>query len=583
MIKRWNLQPTTEEELHKRDQLATALGIHPVVSLLLVQRGLSTVEEVKKFFKPSLNDLHDPFLMPDMEKAVKRLNKALGNKERILIYGDYDVDGTTAVSLVYKYLRPFSSALDYYIPNRYDEGYGISYKGINYAKENGITLVISLDCGIKAIDKIEYAKQFGIDFIICDHHMPDDVLPDAIAVLDAKRTDSDYPYKHLSGCCVGFKFMQAFARSNNFPTTNLEQLLELTAVSIASDIVPITGENRILAYYGLKQLNNNPSIGLKGIIDICGLSNKDITISDLVFKIGPRLNASGRMMNGKEAVELLLAKDIETAREKSESINLYNEERRELDKKITDEANDLINQTIDMTKQKAIVVYNPKWHKGVIGIVASRLTEKYYRPTVVLTKASELITGSARSVAGFDIYKTIEECRDLLENFGGHMYAAGLSLKEENLSAFTERFQELAAKEIIPEQMVPQIDINAILDLSNINAKFMSELKRMNPFGPENLKPVFCSYEVRDYGTSKLVGKEQEHIKLELIDDHSGTPIHGIAFFMHRHIDHIKAMKPFNICYTIEENTYNGITSLQLQVKDIQEQGEAKNADGRVP
>ena len=571
MIKKWNYQTPTEEELHKRDLLAAELGLNPVVCLLLVQRGLSTVEAVKKFFKPSLEDLHDPFLMPDMEKAVKRLNKALGNKEKILIYGDYDVDGTTAVALVYKYLRPYSSTLDYYIPDRYDEGYGISYKGIDYAKANGITLVISLDCGIKAVDKIDYAKRLGIDFIICDHHMPDDVLPDAVAVLDAKRADSQYPYEHLSGCGVGFKFMQAFARSNNFPVANLERLLELTAVSIASDIVPITGENRILAYYGLKQLNTNPSLGLKGIIDICGLTGKEITISDIVFKIGPRLNASGRMMNGKEAVELLLAKDAETAREKSANINQYNEERRELDKKITDEANALIHQSINMADRKAIVVYNPAWHKGVIGIVASRLTEKYYRPAVVLTKSSELITGSARSVTGFDIYKAIEGCRDLLENFGGHTYAAGLSLKEETLSAFTERLQKLAAEEIIPEQMIPQIDIDAVLDLHNITPQFMNELKRMSPFGPENQKPVFCSLGVKDYGTSKLVGKDQDHIKLELIDDRSNTPIHGIAFGMHQHINHIKAMKPFDICYTIEENTYNGNTSLQLMIKDIKE------------
>ncbi len=571
MINKWNLQTPTEEELHKRDLLATELGLNPMVCLLLVQRGLSTVEAVKKFFKPRLEDLHDPFLMPDMEKAVKRLNRALGNKEKILIYGDYDVDGTTAVALVYKYLRPYSSALDYYIPDRYDEGYGISYKGIDYAKANGITLVISLDCGIKAVDKIEYAKRLGIDFIICDHHMPDDVLPDAIAVLDAKRADSIYPYEHLSGCGVGFKFMQAFAHSNNFPVANLERLLELTAVSIASDIVPITGENRILAYYGLKQLNTNPSLGLKGIIDICGLTGKEITISDIVFKIGPRLNASGRMMNGKEAVELLLAKDSETAREKSANINQYNEERRELDKKITDEANALIHQSINMADRKAIVVYNPEWHKGVIGIVASRLTEKYYRPAVVLTKSSELITGSARSVTGFDIYKAIEGCRDLLENFGGHTYAAGLSLKKENLPAFTERLQKLAAEEIIPEQMIPQIDIDAVLDLHDITPQFMNELKRMNPFGPENEKPVFCTFGVRDYGTSKLVGKDQDHIKLELIDDRSNTPIHGIAFGMHQHINHIKEMKPFDICYTIEENTYNGNTSLQLMIKDIKE------------
>ena len=570
MTNKWNYQPPTAEEKEQRDKLAAELELDPVISLLLVRRGLKTAAKVKKFFKPSLNDLEDPFLMPDMDKAVKRLNKALGEKEKILIYGDYDVDGTTAVSLVYKYLRAYTSNLDYYIPDRYDEGYGISTKGIDYAAEQGVTLIISLDCGIKAIDKIEYAKGKGIDFIICDHHLADDVLPDAVAVLDAKREDSRYPYEHLSGCGVGFKFMQAFAADNGFPFSELEKLLELTAVSIASDIVPITGENRILAYYGLKQINSNPSLGLKGIIDVCGLSGKEITISDIVFKIGPRINASGRMMNGREAVELLLAKNSKVAKQKSENINQYNEERRELDKKITDEANAIISSIENNEDNKAIIVYNPAWHKGVIGIVASRLTEKYYRPAVVLTKSSELITGSARSVSNFDIYKVVESCRDLLENFGGHTYAAGLSLKEENLQRFKERFQQIAAQEIVPEQLVPQIDIDAVLDLKQINAKFMSDLKKMSPFGPENHKPVFCTHGVQDYGTSKLVGREQEHIKLEIIDSKSASsPIHGIAFGMSRFNAHIKQMKPFDICYTIEENTYNGNTTLQLMIKDI--------------
>ena len=569
MTNKWNFQKPTEEENRISKELADKLAISPVICQLLVKRGITTEEEANKFFKPSLNDLHDPFLMPDMDKAVKRLNKALGEREKILVYGDYDVDGTTAVSLVYKFLRPYTTLLDYYIPDRYDEGYGISYKGIDYAADTDVKLIISLDCGIKAIEKIEYAKQKGIDFIICDHHMPDDTLPDAVAVLDAKRVDSIYPYEHLSGCGVGFKLMQAFAKSNNFPFADLEKLLDLCAVSIASDIVPITGENRIMAYYGLKQINSNPSLGLKGIIDVCGLTGKEITMSDIVFKIGPRINASGRMMNGKEAVDLLLAKDSESAREKSENINQYNDERRELDKKITDEANAIIDDFQDMADRKAIVVFNPAWHKGVIGIVASRLTEKYYRPAVVLTKSSELITGSARSVAGFDIYKAIESCRDLLENFGGHTYAAGLSLKEENLEAFTNRFLQLAADEIVPEQMVPQLDVDAILDFKDINAKFMHDLKKMSPFGPDNQKPVFCSRRVKDYGTSKLVGKDLEHIKLELIDANSNSPIHGIAFGMHKHSKHIKGMKPFNICYTVEENTYNGNTSLQLMIKDI--------------
>ena len=574
MINKWNYQPPSQDVLNQRNKLVSEMGLNPVIALLLVQRGLTTAQEVKRFFRPSLSNLHDPFLMPDMEKAVQRLNKALGDKERILIYGDYDVDGTTAVSLVYKYLRPYSMNLDYYIPDRYDEGYGISLRSIQYAEEHGITLVIALDCGIKAIEKIAYAKERGIDFIICDHHMPDDELPDAVAVLDPKRADSNYPYEHLSGCGVGFKFMQAFGKNNHFPFSDIERLLELTAVSIASDIVPITGENRILAYYGLRQINSSPSMGLKGVIDVCGLSGKEITISDIVFKIGPRLNASGRMMNGKEAVDLLLAKDRSVVREKSESINQYNEERRELDKKITEEANEIINTIPNIEDKKAVIVYNPQWHKGVIGIVASRLTEKYYRPAVVLTKSSELVTGSARSIGGFDIYKAIEGCRDLLENFGGHTYAAGLSLKEENLPAFIERFQQLAAEDSHLAQMTPQIDIDALIDLKDINTKFMNDLKKMNPFGPNNQKPVFCTYEVKDYGTSKLVGHNQEHIKLEIIDGKSGTsPIHGIAFGMARYYAHIKQMKPFNICYTVEENTYNGNSSLQLQVKDIKLEG----------
>jgi single-stranded-DNA-specific exonuclease len=569
MTYKWKIRSHTEEDLHTANMLSAEMELNPAICLLLVQRGICTVEAAKKFFRPNLNDLHNPFLMPDMYKAVKRLNKALGNKEKILVYGDYDVDGTTAVALVYKFLRPYSSSLDYYIPDRYDEGYGISYKGIDFAKKNGFTLIIALDCGIKAIEKIDYAKEKGIDFIICDHHMPDDELPKAVAVLDAKRTDSIYPYEHLSGCGVGFKFMQAFAQSNDIPLSRLENLLELTVVSIASDIVPITGENRILACYGLRQLNSNPSLGLKGIINVCGLAGKEITISDIVFKIGPRLNASGRMMNGKEAVELLLAKNMEIAREKSENINQYNEDRRELDKRITDEANAIINEIQNIENQKGIVVYNPDWHKGVIGIVASRLTEKYYRPSVVLTKSSELITGSARSIAGFDVYKTIEGCRDLLENFGGHTYAAGLSLREEKLEEFTRRFMQLAAEEIKPEQMIPQIEIDQVIDLKDVNQRFMNELKRLSPFGPNNEKPVFCSLCVQDYGTSKLVGKDLDHLKLEVVDRKGGGPVHGIAFGMHKHSSYVKDMHPFDLCYTIEENTYNGITTIQLMIKDI--------------
>ncbi|MDR3251441.1 MAG: single-stranded-DNA-specific exonuclease RecJ [Tannerella sp.] len=569
MIKRWRLKTPTEEDLCAQEELTRELKLNPIISLLLVQRDIATSDMARKFFKPNLNDLYDPFLLPDMHKAVKRLNKALGNNEKILIYGDYDVDGTSAVSLVYRFLRPYSTLLDYYIPDRYDEGYGISYRSIDYALENGIKLIIALDCGIKAIDKVKYANEKGIDFIICDHHMPDDELPEALAVLDAKRTDSVYPYEHLSGCGVGFKFMQAFAMSNDIPFSTLECLLELTAISIASDIVPITDENRVLAYYGLRQLNYSPSIGLKGIIKTSGLTGKDITISDIVFKIGPRINASGRMMNGREAVDLLLAKTEQIATEKSASIDLYNDERREMDRKMTDEANAIIDELTDAEYRKGIVVYNPDWHKGVIGIVASRLTEKYYRPAVVLTKSSDLITGSARSIAGFDMYKAIENCRDLLENFGGHTYAAGLSLQEKNLEAFIERFTQIASEEVTQEQMTPQIDIDVVITLKEIDNTLIGELKRMSPFGPNNDKPIFCSYNVRDFGTSRIVGKDGAHLKLELIDNSSKMPTHAIAFGMSEHEKYIKEGNPIDICYSIEENVYNGITSTQLLIKDI--------------
>lgn len=571
MTNKWDHQPPTQEQIRKRDELSAKFGITPAVCLLMVQRGISEDEDVCRFLSPSLRDLHDPFQFPDMKKAVDRLNRALGNKEKILIYGDYDVDGTTAVSLVYKFLEQNSwkSNLDYYIPDRYDEGYGISDKGIAYAKENGVTLIICLDCGIKAIQKIAYAKSIGIDFIICDHHMPDEVLPDAVAILNAKCPGSTYPYEHLSGCGVGFKFMQAFALSNGIEFSRLRNLLDLVAVSIASDIVPITGENRILTAYGLKQLNNNPSKGLRGIIDVCGLGGKEIFISDIVFKIGPRINASGRMMNGKEAVDLLLAKDSQSAKEKSENIDQYNDDRRELDKKMTDEAYTLLEENPRFNEGKIIVVYNPNWHKGVIGIVASRLAEKYYKPAIVLTESNEYISGSARSVTGFDIYKAIESCKDLLVNFGGHTFAAGITIEEKNLKNFKERLEEFADEHMIEEQMTQTLTIDASLQFREIDSSLLSDLKKMNPLGPENQKPVFCSFGVRDAGSSKLVGKELEHIKLDLVDDSSETVLQAIAFGMHEHIDYIKSGKPFDISYTIEENTYNNKTNIQLQIRDI--------------
>jgi single-stranded-DNA-specific exonuclease len=492
----------------------------------------------------------------------------MGRKERILVYGDYDVDGTTAVALVYKFLRQFYSNIDYYIPDRYNEGYGVTVKGVDYARQTGVKLVIVLDCGIKAVDEIAYAKEQGIDFIICDHHVPDVALPPAVAILNAKRLDNTYPYEHLSGCGVGFKLMQAFAANNGIDFHQLTPLLDLVAVSIASDIVPIMGENRVLALHGLRQLNANPSVGLKAIIDICGLADKEITVGDIVFKIGPRINASGRIQNGKEAVELLVEKEFSNALEKASQINQYNETRKDVDKMMTEEANRIVEGLGDMKDRHTIVIFNEAWHKGVIGIVASRLTEIYYRPAVVLTRTDNLATGSARSVAGFDVYRAIEHCRDLLENFGGHTYAAGLSMKAENVEEFTRRFEAYVAEHILPEQMAASIDINAEIDFRDITPKFFSDLKRFNPFGPDNTKPVFCTHCVYDYGTSKVVGRDQEHIKLELVDNKSNNVMNGIAFGQSSQARYIKTKRSFDICYTIEENSHKH-GEVQLQIEDI--------------
>ena len=569
MTYKWNYLPISTDQTEASRQLAQDLGISPILGRLLIERGITDVPSAKKFFRPQLPDLIDPFLMKDMDVAVDRLNKALGKKERILVYGDYDVDGTTAVSLVYKFIQEYYSNIDYYIPDRYEEGYGVSFKGVDYAVETGVKLVIVLDCGIKAVEEIAYAKEKGVDFIICDHHVPDDVLPPAVAILNAKRLDNTYPYEHLSGCGVGFKFMQAFAISNGIEFHRLIPLLDLCAVSIASDIVPIMGENRILAYHGLKQINSNPSIGLKAIIDICGLSDKEITMSDIVFKIGPRLNASGRMQNGKDSVDLLTEKDFKVALKKASQINEYNEQRKDLDKQMTEEANEIVSKAEGLNDKRAIVLYNPDWHKGVIGIVASRLTEVFYRPAVVLTRTNDLATGSARSVSGFDVYQAVENCRDLLENFGGHTYAAGLSMKVENVPEFRRRFEEYVDKHIMEEQTVPVIDINAEIDFKDITSKFCSDLKKFNPFGPDNMKPVFCTHNVFDYGTSKVVGKEQEHIKLELVDNKSSKVMNGIAFGQSSQVRYIKTKRSFDICYTIEENTHKK-GDVQLQIEDIQ-------------
>ena len=571
MTSKWNYCPLTSDEQEHESVLARRFSATPPVSELLAQRGISSVEEAEKFFHPSLKDMHDPFLMPDMDKAVERLNRAMGTKERILVFGDYDVDGTTAVALVYKYLLNFYSNIDYYIPTRYDEGYGVSKQAIDMAAEQGVKLIIILDCGIKAIEEIAYARERGIDFIICDHHVPDDTLPDAVAILNPKLEGSTYPYPHLSGCGVGYKFMQAFSISNGIPAVELESMLDLVAVSIAADIVPMTGENRIMTYHGLKRLNSNPNMGLRAVIRVCGLTGREITISDVIFKLGPRINASGRMQSGIEAVELLVSRDVADANARGKAIDRYNQDRKELDKQITDEANAILEERGEMTSDKtSIVIYNKNWHKGIIGIVASRLTELYYKPSVVLTFSNGLVTGSSRSVQGFDIYKAVESVRDLLENFGGHPYAVGLSLKEENLPEFTRRFEEYVAANIQPDQLTPQLDIDAFMTFSEISPEFLALLRQFNPFGPGNNKPVFCTRGVTDFGTSKLVGRHNEHIKLELVDDTCGKVFNGIAFNSAQYFDHIHSGKPFSICYTIEENKHrNGSTSVQLLVKAI--------------
>lgn len=571
MVSKWNYLPhSTDEQTLEPELVQKYTNCRPVIELL-AQRGISTAVEADKFFHPSLKDLHDPFLMPDMDKAVDRLNKAMGSKEKILVYGDYDVDGTTAVALVYKYLQNFYSHIEYYIPSRDDEGYGISCRCIDEVAENGVKLIIILDCGIKATEEVKYAKEKGIDFIICDHHVPDDELPPAAAILNPKLEGSPYPCPHLSGCGVGYKFMQAFNKSNGITNSNLEDMLDLVAVSIAADIVPMVDENRIMTYHGLRRLNNNPNMGLRAIIKTCQLTGKDLSISDLIFKIGPRINASGRMQCGKEAVELLVARDITEAYAKAKEIDQYNKDRKELDKRITEEANVILEKRGEPeSNKKSIVIYNKDWHKGIIGIVASRLTELYYKPSVVLTLSNGLATGSSRSVQGFDVYKAIEASRDILENFGGHTYAVGLSLKEENIPEFMRRFEEYVAANIQPNQLHPQIDIDAELTFADISHEFVTLLRRFNPFGPGNYKPTFCTKRVIDFGTSKLVGRKLEHIKLELVDDSSGKVMNGIAFNMAQHFEHIHSRKPFDICYTIEENKHqNAQSPIQLLVRDI--------------
>lgn len=560
-------QPSPELEVQAKE-LSEKLSVSPVLSRLLIERGITTESAAKRYFRPQLADLINPFLMKDMDVAVDRLNDAIGRKERIMVYGDYDVDGCTAVALVYKFIRQFYSNVEYYIPDRYDEGYGVSHKGIDYAATVGIKLIIILDCGIKAHEEINYAKEKGIDFIVCDHHEPDDILPPAVAVLNPKRKDDSYPFKHLCGCGVGFKLMQAFAKNNGIPFTRLIPLLDLCAVSIAADLVQVTEENRILAYHGLKQLNQNPSVGLKSIIDICGLTGRELSMSDIVFKIGPRINASGRMENGKLSVDLLVEKDLENAKEYGKSIDLFNEQRRGIDKQVTEEANLIIARIDPQRHQSSIVLYDEGWTKGVIGIVASRLTELYFRPTVVLTREGQFATGSARSVAGFDVYAAIKSCRDLLINFGGHTYACGLTIRWEDVDVFRRRFQEYVENHIRPAQTEPTLSVDAIIDFRDITKRLYHDLKRFAPFGPGNPKPIFCTAGVYDFGTSKVVGREQEHIKLELVDSKSNNVMSGIAFGQSASARYIKSRRSFDIVYTIEENIYKR-GNIQLQIEDI--------------
>ena len=569
MEKIWKMREVVDGQTVR--QLSSELGVDPVLAELLVQRGVHTFEQARAFFRPNLNDLHDPFLMKDMDKAVERVRQAVVAGEKILVYGDYDVDGTTAVSLVYSFLRRLTRQIDFYIPERYDEGYGVSYKGIDWATENGFKLIITLDCGIKANEKVEYARERGIDVIICDHHLPENELPKAVAVLDPKREDCEYPFDDLSGCGVGFKLVQAYSQRYNIPFETLIPLLDLIVVSIASDLVSVTDENRILAHYGLKQLNTNPREGLLAMIHLSGLEPMHLTIDDIVFKIGPRINAAGRMESGRMAVELLTANDAAEAVRIGTEINEHNNERKNIDRRITQEALEMVRSGNCLSSANATIVYNPQWHKGVVGIVASRLVEAFYKPTIVFTQSQGgLVTGSARSVHGFDLYDAIESCADLLENFGGHLYAAGLTLKEENLPAFCERIEKAISGTIIPAMQTPVVDIDAVLNFSQITPKFLRILKQFQPFGPGNSAPVFLTENVYDNGMGRKVGAEGGHLKLELIQEsHPYHHISAIAFNMADFFEHIKAGNPVDVCYSIVENYYRGTANTQLRVKDL--------------
>lgn len=569
------------------EELSRKLGIEKPLASLLIARGITTEEQADEFFNPDINKLHDPFLMKDMDKAVDRLSKAIIDNEKIMVYGDYDVDGTSAVALLYSFLCEIigadaSNYVDFYIPDRYNEGYGISEQGVEYCYERGVNLLISLDCGIKANDKVDIANKYGIDVIVCDHHLEGDALPNAVAVLDPKRKDCPYPYKELSGCGVGFKFIQGYCKKFDLPDQLWLSRMDLVAVSIASDIVAITGENRILAHYGLEMINKFPRMGIKSILEQSGIKihyplkeetifSRVISITDLVFYVGPRINAAGRMKSGKESVRLFICEDEDKSADIGNTINDQNEARKEKDRNATEEAINMIKTSHEYEKRKSIVIYNPNWFKGIIGIVASRLVEEFYKPTIVLTRSSNgLITGSARSVKEFNIYDGIDSCADLLEDFGGHKFAAGLSMKEENLEEFIERFEQYVAENLEEDAFVPELNVDLALDLSDITTTFVEHLNKFAPFGPGNMAPVFQSDGVVEEGNGKVVGTKGKHVKLRILyPDKSTQPIDGIGYNLYEKFDLITNKKKFDIVYHVEENNWNNKTTIQLNIKDI--------------
>ncbi|WP_295338060.1 single-stranded-DNA-specific exonuclease RecJ [Flavobacterium sp.] len=560
---RWTLQPKPSSE--KVKALAAELKVDELIAMLLVQRGIETFEAARQFFRPSLSDLHDPYLMKDMDKAVVRIETAIANAENILVFGDYDVDGTTAVSLVSSYLKSFYHNVATYIPDRYNEGYGVSYQGIDFADDNGFTLIIALDCGIKSIDHVAYAKAKNIDFIICDHHRPGDTLPEAVAVLDPKRADCTYPYDELCGCGVGFKLIQALAQNRNQTVEDLVPYLDLVATAIAADIVPMTGENRVLAKFGLEVINSNPRPGIKALVQ--NVKKKTLTITDVVFIIAPRINAAGRIKHGNEAVALLTEYDLEQAEFFASEIEQHNSDRKDLDKQITAEALSQITEN-EETKKFTTVVYQENWHKGVIGIVASRLTETYYRPTIVFTKSGDKLAASARSVKDFDIYNALESCAEHLEQFGGHMYAAGMTLKEENYAAFKEAFERTVEATIHPDLLTPEIAVDAEINLTDINEKLVRILNQFEPFGPQNMTPVFMTKGLKDSGYAKGIGADEDHLKL-YVKQNNSQGFGAIGFGLGKKLDLVKNQQPFDAVYCIDENEFNGKVSVQLRLKDI--------------